>query len=151
MKKILIIILIVGLVGLSGCTTIFGEPKPPTNGVEISLSKIEAIASNLNITEINQIIAAADELNVKVYGVNGVTARSILTEYMTDHASWTLRFSQDDRGLVWYSYGRAWSEVTYVHMVAIWGGVLIEQISDYDVIVLTSHGQYTTYQKYFEW
>ena len=152
MKKILIIFVAVVLVaGLSGCTTIFGEPEPPTNGVEISLSNIKDIALSLNITEIDRLVNTSDELNVKVFGINGVTARDILTEYAQEHSGWTLQYSQDEQGVGWHSYIRAWSQVTYVHVVVIWGGFLVEQFSGYDVVVLTSHEQYTTYQNYFEW
>lgn len=154
MKKILIIsVAIILVIALSGCTTVFGAPESPANGIEIPTSKIMDIvtAANISINEINQIISAIDELNVKAYGVNGTSRDIILAEYIKDHMDWTLRNSENDSSLDWNVYIRAWSKFSYVHLIVIIDGWLVKQLSNYDVLVLTSHGQYFTFQKYFEW
>ena len=153
MKKIVIVICILTLITLTGCTEMFGAPSDPNGGTAISLSEATGLADRMGASanDIDTVLNAANELNVKIFGINGVTAQQFLTQYTVEHADWDLRFNQDDDGTGWNSHIRAWSKLTYVHAFIIWDGAIVESLTDYDVVVITSYAPYTTYQQYFNW
>lgn len=158
MKKIIIlIVLVIAITGLSGCTTLYGEPQPPANGARISLSKIEDIATTLNITNITSLINISEDLEIEVYGINDISAEAVLSDYEQKYSEWwLLRYSRNETAdfpvISNYNvYTRAWSRTTYVHAIVICDGSLVKQFSDYDTVVITSHGMYTIYEQYFDW
>jgi len=154
MKKIFTgLCIITMLVFLTGCTEMFGAPSDPNGGTTISLSEATDLADRMGASanDINIVLDAASELNVRIFGINDVTTQQFLTEYTIDHADWDSRLNQDDGGTGWNSYIRVWSKLTYVHAFIIWDGAIVKSLTGYDVVVVTSHGLYTTYQEYFSW
>ena len=86
------------------------------------------------------------DLNIKMYGVNGVSKHIVLTWYENRH-HWNLQKSSDTD---FYSL-RAWASLFDGHVVSVSGHGSLQVLVGYDVVFLTSHASLTVYAEYFDY
>lgn len=103
------------------------------------------ISQFLDIPE-NEIDTAISDLNIKTYGINGVSKNVVIAWYENRH-HWNLQKSTDTD---LYSM-RAWVSLLDGHVVSVSDHRSLQILVGYDVVFLTSYAPLTTYDKYLDY
>jgi hypothetical protein len=90
---------------------------------------------------------AISDLDIKAYGINGVSKNSIMAWYENRHLDWNLQKSSDAN---LFSL-RAWSSFFDGHVVAVSDHGSMQNLVGYDTVFLTSSALLMTYDKYLNY
>jgi len=104
------------------------------------------ISQFLDISEY-EIDDAISDLNIKTYGVNGVSKNIILAWYENRHQDWVLKKSSDES---LYSI-RAWISWFTGHVIVVSDHGSLQNLVGYDVVFLTSYAPLNVYDKYLDY
>jgi len=146
-KKHVIIVLaavLLAIVSFSGCIETQAIGVYP-GGQEIDI-ETEFIAQFLGISE-DEVDTAVSDLNIRTYGINGVSKNIILAWYENRHQDWSLKKSSDAN---LYSM-RAWMHWFDGHVVSVSDYKGLQNLVGYDVVFLTSNADLTTYSEYLSY
>ena len=113
---------------------------------EIDIADTAVISQFLDIPEY-EIDTAISDLNIKTYGVNGVSKNVILAWYANRHQDWQLKKSGDES---LYSI-RAWLSWFTGHVVVVSDYGSLQNLVGYDVVFLTSNAPLNVYDKYLSY
>ena len=140
---VLAVVLLI-LVSFTGCIQTQAIGVYP-GAVEIDV-ETEFISQFLDIPE-DEIDTAVSDLNIKTYGINGISKNIILAWYANRHLDWSLKKSSDAN---LYSM-RAWISLLDGHVVAVSDLRSLQDLVGYDVVFLTSSAPLTTYSEYISY
>jgi len=104
------------------------------------------ISQYLDIPE-DKIDDAISDLNIKAYGINGVSKNTIMAWYENRHLDWSLQKSSDAN---LFSM-RAWSHLFTGHVIVVSDHGSMQNLVGYDTVFLTSHAPLTTYKVYLDY
>jgi len=104
------------------------------------------ISQFLNIPEY-KINDAVSDLNIKTYGVNGVSKNIILAWYENRHQDWVLKKSEDTD---FFSI-RAWLHWFDGHVIVVSDHGSLQNVVGYDVVFFTSYAPLTIYSEYLDY
>lgn len=106
----------------------------------------EYVAQFLGISE-SEVDTAISDLNIKTYGVNGVSKNIIIGWYENRHQDWVLKKSE---GTNLYST-KAWLSWFTGHVVSVSDHGSLQDLVGYDVVFLTSSAPLATYENYLDY
>lgn len=104
------------------------------------------ISQFLDIPE-DEIDDAISDLNIRAYGINGVSENIILAWYENRHQDWVLKKSEDTD----LSSLRAWISWFTGHVIVVSDHGSLQNLMGYDVVFLTSSALLTTYDEYLDY
>lgn len=121
------------------------------NSTELPSDDFTDVADMINM-DFDDYETAVDELNIRIYGVNGDSANDVISwySYQNEKDGWEILASDHDSGSNWDGYLYAWSKVLQGRAVIAVDGSIVETLTEYDTIVLTSHAPLSVYERYFE-
>jgi len=147
-KKLVIGIVLILLVLVSGCIQeiqVQQEIRVYPGSQEIDIDTT-IISQYLNIPE-SEINNAISDLNIKTYGINGVSKNTILSWYVNQHLDWHLQKSENTNI---FSL-RAWSQWFTGHVVSVSDYRILRNLVGYDVVFITSSAPLTVYAEYLDY
>ncbi|GAJ14817.1 unnamed protein product [marine sediment metagenome] len=116
---------------------------PGSNEIDVDAAFISQF---LDIPEY-EINDAISDLNIKTYGINGVSKNIILAWYENRHQDWVLKKSEDT---TIFSI-RAWLSWFTGHVVVVSDLGSMQNLVGYDVVFLTSYAHLDVYDKYLNY
>jgi len=139
--KILTILIVLGVVG-AGAYLIARE------GGFITPSATYPTATQINLdtatlasmSEDEQIAGILNQIEIKIYGVNGKDMQSIMAWYdnIMLKDGWTLIQTWQDSGNGWGSMAKGWQKGVTGRAIIIWEGTKVKQRSGYDCVVVVA-------------
>lgn len=161
MKKVIAILavflmIIVGGYAVLGYTGVVQSPLSTSpvyaNAYEIDTASISSLLDD-NI--FSQLTLATDNLNVHIYGVNDISASSIISWYEQENAEngWS-PFSQQDTWThpsshEYNVYTRMWNRYLKGQIVITADGSLVQRYTGFQTIIVVSSAPLSTCQQYF--
>lgn len=130
-----------GLIG----ATVMAYP----NSIELPTDAFADIADELDFDNYE---TAVDELHIKIFGVNNVTASQVIQWYDYRHLQdgWQRVVNESLIRVHINAFLYGWTKNAVGHVVIAVDGTFVEALTQYDTIILTSYAPITTYQKYFD-
>lgn len=147
LKKHVIGILAVAILALVLCSGCIQDEEigvyPGSREIDVDAM---IVSQYLGIPE-DEIDGAISDLNIKAYGINGVSENTIIAWYENQHLNWALQKSETTNI---FSL-RAWSHWFAGHVVLVSDYEGLHNLVGYDTIFLTSHASLVTYDEYLNY
>lgn len=159
MSKVAIVVVALCIVaaGVGVAMALNYLPNPLVSNVAAQYPGASLLPSDIswlsNIGIDSDTIEMLAELNIKVYGINGVSADSVVSWYESKNArdGWSVvsEATMEDRGIGWRYYIRGWQKGIMGQLIMVGDGAAVKRLGGYDTIVVTSSAMMSTYMKMF--
>ena len=121
------------------------------NSTQLSNSVLNSIALGTDV-ELLELEDAVSELNIEIFGINGVSALDVITWYNYENTQdgWGLLLNEHKSSSGWNSYIYGWQKGTSARLVLTIDGTLVKTYTNYDTVIITSHAPLWVYESYFD-
>ena len=121
------------------------------NSTQLSNSLLSSMSFGTDIG-LNELEDAVSELNIEIFGINGVSASNVITWYNYENTQdgWELLLNEHKSSSGWSSYVCGWQKGTSARLVLTIDGTLVKTYTDYDTVIITSHAPLWVYESYFD-